>query len=72
MNLHFAQSNDTPLTSDGWISRLMDKEFQDSVLDGTIDLTSYSKPIQKILSILKRPDCVKKEVPFENKLQDFE
>ena len=72
MNLHFAQSNVTPLTSDDWISRLMDKEFQDSVLDGTIDLTTYSRPIQKFLSILQRPECVKKEVPFEYKLQDFE
>ena len=72
MNLHFAQSNVTPLTSDDWISRLMDKDFQDSVLDGTIDLTTYSRPIQKFLSILQRPECVKKEVPFEYKLQDFE
>ena len=72
MNLHFGQSNDTPLTPDDWISRLMDKDFQDSVLDDTVDLTTFSRPIQKFLSILKRPDCVKKEVPFEYSLKDFE
>ena len=50
----------------------MDKEFQDNVLDGTVDLTTFSRPIQKFLSILKRPDCVKKEAPFEYSLKDFE
>ena len=42
MNLHFGQSNGTPLTTDEWISKLMDTNFQQEVIDGNADLLAYT------------------------------
>ena len=72
MNLHFAQSNRTPLTTDEWIARLMDTNFQESVLDGTVDLSAYTPVSQKFFSVLKQEENIGDDVTFQYSFKDFE
>ena len=72
MNIHLAQSNGTPLTSNEWIERLQDDHFQQTVLDGTIPDNKYPDSTQHMLHALKRTHSIDNEFKFEYSYPDFE
>ena len=71
MRCHFAQSQGTPFTDDFWIKEFSKKETQESVLNGTYDLTAFSEPVQLYLKALCRPKEFRKELSFTYSFEDF-
>ena len=69
---HFEQANKTPLAQKSWNDIFDDDTIQQAIQDGTFDIPK-TLPIecQQLIKQMRRPSCIKTDIPSVTSLQDF-
>ena len=69
---HFEQAYETPLASKTWNEIFDDDTIQQAIQDGTFEIpTTISLEAQQLIKQMRRPSCIKADIPSVTTIHDF-